>query len=203
MDAAQLQRVLLIARVAAGYTSDPGRAVAGAAAPQPQGHREASPPSRLQLGSTPRQRRLVAAAAAAGPRDVAASGGGDGAGRPATAGDVFRRPGGGRSPSRAGPGPRTTSGAAGLEALVQLDDELGSEDGERSLLESEDLPEGHSRTNKPLSPPGEGAASPRWFANSGKTHTYEVSRQAQPRGACGGAVSHSCGRCHNPPPHLV
>jgi hypothetical protein len=168
MDAAQLQRVLLIARVAAGCANDPARLAAAAA---PPAHRDtASPHARLQLGATPRQRRLVAAAA--GSRDVAASGGGDGGGRPATAGDVFRRPGGGRSPSRGGPGPRTTSGAAGLETLVQLEEELGSE-GERSLLDTEDLPSDGKPPRPPLSQ-GE-AASPRWFANSGKTHTYEVS----------------------------
>ena len=62
MDAAQLQRVLLIARVAAGCANDPARVAAAAA---PPAHRDTAPPhASLQLGATPRQRRLVAAAAA-------------------------------------------------------------------------------------------------------------------------------------------
>jgi len=169
MDAAQLQRVILIARYAASAVAcEQQHKVAWPSHTARPGGAQDSP---LRLGAAPRQRKLSAAAG----RDVV--GAVDGAGRPA---DGLRRPSSGaRSASRLQPtnGP---AGAASVEALVQLDDEAAAAGGERSELDDNDLPSDGSKlhSNGRHTDFSVGNA-PRWFANSGKTHTYEVSTTLQ------------------------
>jgi hypothetical protein len=84
--------------------------------------------------------------------------------------------------------------------VVELDEDavasLAGEPGEeRNLLDEVDLPSADGSTVGHTKPghlghhaagDGYGAATPRWFANSGKSHTYEVRGHTQPRRNEGG-----------------